>query len=143
MRILGLDFGSRTIGVAVSDPFGWSAQGLEIIRREDENNLKKSIARIKELCDEYSPEIIVLGYPKNMNNTEGERAEKTKAFKKRLEKELKIRVELEDERLTTMGAERILIEADLSRKRRKEVIDKQAAVLILQSYLDAHPQKEI
>ena len=78
-----------------------------------------------------------------MNNTEGERAEKTKAFKKRLEKELKIRVELEDERLTTMGAERILIEADLSRKRRKEVIDKQAAVLILQSYLDAHPQKEI
>ena len=73
MRILGLDFGSRTIGVAVSDPFGWSAQGLEIIRREDENNLKKSIARIKELCDEYSPEIIVLGYPKNMNNKESER----------------------------------------------------------------------
>ena len=123
MRILGLDFGSKTIGVAVCDPFGWTAQGLEIIRREEENNLKKSIARISELCREYAVESIVLGLPKNMNNTEGERVEKTLAFKKRLEKELKLPVELWDERLSTVAAERSLLEADLSRAKRKKVID--------------------
>lgn len=90
MRILGLDFGSKTIGVAVCDPFGWTAQGLEIIRREEENNLKKSIARISELCREYAVESIVLGLPKNMNNTEGERVEKTLAFKKKTWKGIKI-----------------------------------------------------
>ena len=141
MRILGLDFGSKTIGVAVCDPFGWTAQGLEIIRREEENNLKKSIARISELCREYAEESIVLGLPKNMNNTEGERVEKTLAFKKRLEKELKLPVELWDERLSTVAAERSLLEADLSRAKRKKVIDKMAAMYILQGYLDSKPKK--
>lgn len=141
MRILGLDFGSKTIGVAVCDPFGWTAQGLEIIRREEENNLKKSIVRISELCREYAVESIVLGLPKNMNNTEGERVEKTLAFKKRLEKELKLPVELWDERLSTVAAERSLLEADLSRAKRKKVIDKMAAMYILQGYLDSKPKK--
>lgn len=141
MRILGLDFGQKTIGVAVSDPFGWTAQGVEIIRRQEEENLKKSIARISELCQEYSVELIVLGYPKNMNNTLGPRAEKTQAFKKRLEKELKIQVELWDERLSTVAAERNLLEADLSRAKRKQVIDKMAAVFILQGYLDSNSKK--
>jgi putative Holliday junction resolvase len=143
MRILGLDFGMKTIGVAVSDPLGWTAQGLEIIRREEENNLKKSIVRLKEICSQYEVESIVLGYPKNMNNTEGERVEKTKQFKKRLEKELKLPVELWDERLSTVGAERILLEADLSRAKRKNVIDKMAAVFILQGYLDSKPSKPL
>ena len=141
MRILGLDFGSKTIGVAVCDPFGWTAQGLEIIRREEENNLKICIARISELCREYAVESIVLGLPKNMNNTEGERVEKTLAFKKRLEKELKLPVELWDERLSTVEAERSLLEADLSRAKRKKVIDKMAAMYILQGYLDSKPKK--
>jgi putative Holliday junction resolvase len=143
MRILGLDFGMKTIGVAVSDPLGWTAQGLEIIRREEENNLKKSIVRLKEICSQYEVESIVLGYPKNMNNTEGERVEKTKQFKKRLEKELRLPVELWDERLSTVGAERILLEADLSRAKRKNVIDKMAAVFILQGYLDSKPKKPL
>ncbi|MBQ8941144.1 MAG: Holliday junction resolvase RuvX [Firmicutes bacterium] len=141
MRVLGLDFGEKTIGVAVSDPFGWTAQGLEIIRRKEENNLVASMARIKELCAEYGAELIVLGFPKNMNNTEGPRVEKTKQFKKRLEKELKLPVELWDERLSTMGAERTLLEADISRAKRKKVIDKQAAVFILQGWLDCNAHK--
>ncbi|MBQ7264961.1 MAG: Holliday junction resolvase RuvX [Firmicutes bacterium] len=141
MRILGLDFGSTTTGVAVSDPFGWTAQGVEIIRRQDEDNLKKTIERIKEICKEYSCTQIVLGLPKNMNNTEGERAEKTRSFKKRLEKEVKLPVILWDERLSTVAAERTLLEADISRKKRKKVIDKQAAVFILQGYLDSKPSQ--
>ena len=141
MRVLGLDFGEKTIGVAVSDPFGWTAQGLEIIRRKEENNLVASMARIKELCAEYGAELIVLGFPKNMNNTEGPRVEKTKQFKKRLEKELKLPLELWDERLSTMGAERTLLEADISRAKRKKVIDKQAAVFILQGWLDCNAHK--
>lgn len=140
MRILGLDFGQKTIGVAVSDPFGWTAQGVEIVRRQEENNLKKSIERIKAICQEYQVDYIVLGYPKNMNNTLGERVEKTEQFKKRLEKELKLKVELWDERLSTVGAERSLLEADLSRAKRKKVIDKMAAVFILQGYLDSKPK---
>lgn len=140
MRILGLDFGQKTIGVAVSDPFGWTAQGVEIIRRREEENLKKSIERIKTICNEYGVELIVLGYPKNMNNTIGERAEKTQSFKKRIEKELGIEVELWDERLSTVAAERGLLEADLSRAKRKQVIDKMAAVFILQGYLDSKPR---
>ncbi|MBR1443896.1 MAG: Holliday junction resolvase RuvX [Firmicutes bacterium] len=141
MRILGLDFGEKTVGVAVSDPFGWTAQGIEIIRREDENNLKKSINRIGELIKEYEIEKIVLGYPKNMNNTEGERVEKTKNFKKRLEKNFKKEVILWDERLSTVAAQRGLIEADVSREKRKKVIDKMAAVFILQGYLDSIAKK--
>lgn len=136
MRILGLDFGQKTIGVAVSDSLGWTAQGVEIIRREGEENLKASIARIAQLCEEYGVESIVLGYPKNMNNTIGDRAKKSERFKKRLKKELGLPVKLWDERLSTVAAERDLIEADVSRAGRKEVIDKMAAVFILQGYLD-------
>lgn len=141
MRILCLDFGMKTIGVAVSDPFGWTAQGVEIIRRKEENNLKESIERLKVICEEYQVEQIVLGYPKNMNNTLGERVEKTEAFKKRIKKELKLPVILWDERLSTVAAERGLLEADLSRAKRKKVIDKMAAVFILQGYLDSKPKK--
>lgn len=136
MRILGLDFGQKTIGVAVSDSLGWTAQGVEIIRREEEENLKASVARIAQLCEEYGVEGIVLGYPKNMNNTIGDRAKKSERFKKRLKKELGLPVKLWDERLSTVAAERDLIEADVSRAGRKEVIDKMAAVFILQGYLD-------
>ena len=136
MRILGLDFGQKTIGVAVSDALGWTAQGVEIIRRDEEENLKASIARIAELCKQYEIESIVLGYPKNMNNTVGDRAKKSERFKKRLKKELRLPVKLWDERLSTVAAERDLIAADVSRAGRKEVIDKMAAVFILQGYLD-------
>ncbi|MEI3163280.1 MAG: Holliday junction resolvase RuvX [Lachnospirales bacterium] len=141
MRILGLDFGMKTIGVAVSDPFGWTAQGVEIIRRQDENNLKASIERLKEICHKYEIEQIVLGCPKNMNNTEGERVKKTVAFKKRIKKELQLPVKMWDERLSTVAAERDLLEADVSRAKRKLVIDKMAAVFILQGYLDSLAQK--
>lgn len=138
MRILGLDFGEKTIGVAISDPFGWTAQGLEIIRRDKEESVNKSIERIGQIIKEYGVLKVVLGYPKNMNNTIGERGEKTQAFKQKLEKTFKdIEVILWDERLSTVGAERSLLEADLSRKKRKNVIDKMAAVFILQGYLDS------
>lgn len=138
MRILGLDFGTKTTGVAVSDPFGWTAQGLEIIRRQDENHLKPTLARLGELCSEYKVEKIVLGLPKNMNNTLGERGEKTLLFKEKLEARLKIPVVIWDERLSTVAAEGFLLEADVSRKKRKQVIDKLAATIILQNYLDAN-----
>ena len=136
MRALGLDFGQKTIGVAVSDSLGWTAQGVEIIRREEEDDLKASVERIGELCRQYGIEIIILGYPKNMNNTAGDRAKKSERFKKRLKKELKLPVKLWDERLSTVAAERDLLEADVSRTNRKKVIDKMAAVFILQGYLD-------
>lgn len=138
MRILGLDFGTKTTGVAVSDPLGFTAQGLEIIRRTDSYNLKPTINRIKEICEEYKVEKIVLGFPKNLNNTEGERCQHTLVFKKKLEQALALPVDLWDERLTTMEAENVLLAADVSRGRRKQVIDKLAAVLILQNYLQAH-----
>ena len=138
MRILGLDFGTKTTGVAVSDPLGFTAQGLEIIRRTDSYNLKPTINRIKEICEEYKVEKIVLGFPKNMNNTEGERCQHTLVFKKKLEQALALPVDLWDERLTTMEAENVLLAADVSRGRRKQVIDKLAAVLILQNYRQAH-----
>lgn len=137
MRILGLDYGTKTTGVAVSDPMGWTAQGLEIIRRQEEEHLKATINRIAELCAEYKVEKIVLGLPKNMNNTVGERGEKTLLFKEKLEARLKLPVIMWDERLSTVAAESILIEADMSRKKRKNVIDKLAATIILQNYLDA------
>ena len=137
MRILGLDFGDNTVGVAVSDLMGWTAQGLEVIRRKEPDNLKATIKRIEEICEEYNVEKIILGLPKNMNNTLGERAEKTIRFQKRLQKEIEISVDLWDERLSTMFAERTLIEADVSRKKRRKVIDKMAAVYILQGFLDS------
>lgn len=137
MRILGLDFGSKTTGVAVSDPMGWTAQGLEIIRRQEEEHLKATLKRIEEICKEYKVEKIVLGLPKNMNNTLGERGEKTLLFKEKLEARLHLPVEMWDERLSTVAAESVLLEADVSRAKRKNVIDKLAATIILQNYLDA------
>ena len=137
MRIMGLDFGSRTTGVAVSDPLGITAQGVETIVRKDENKLRQTCARIEELIKEYEIEEIVLGYSKNMNNTAGERAEKTEAFKAMLERRTGKPVILWDERLTTIAAERVLMESGVRRENRKAVVDKIAAVLILQGYLDS------
>jgi putative Holliday junction resolvase len=138
LRILGLDYGDKTIGVAVSDPFGWTAQGVEIIRRENPAEYKKSLRRLGELIEEYHAEAIVLGYPKNLDNSEGERCEKTKAFCERLKNRFpKTEVVLWDERFSTVAAERALREANLSHGQRKRVIDKMAAVHILQGYLNS------
>lgn len=137
MRIMGLDFGDKTVGVAVCDPFGWTAQGVTTLTRKEEKNLVATVSGLKKIIEEYKVEKIVLGLPKNMNNTEGERVEKTLMFKRRLEREFGIEVVTWDERLTTLGAQRILMEAEVSKKKQKKVIDKMAAVLILQSYLDA------
>ena len=136
MRILGLDFGSKTVGVAVSDGLLLTAQGVETIERKDENKLRKTCARIEELIREYESTEIVLGLPKNMNNTEGERVEKTKAFGEMLERRTGLPVHYWDERLTTVAAEQILMESGVRRENRKAVIDKVAAGLILQGYLD-------
>lgn len=136
MRILGLDYGSRTVGVAVSDPLLVTAQGVETITRKEENKLRQTLARIEELCREQEADRIVLGYPKNMNNTVGERAVKTEEFKEMLERRTGLPVILWDERLTTVSAERVLQESGVRRENRKEYIDKIAAVFILQSYLD-------
>lgn len=138
MRILGLDYGTKTTGVAVSDPLGWTAQGVEIIRRQEEEHHKATLNRIAEICEQYKVEKIVLGLPKNMNNTIGERGEKTLLFKEKLEAKLKLPVVTWDERLSTVAAESVLLEADVSRKKRKNVIDKLAATIILQNYLDAN-----
>lgn len=137
MRVMACDYGSKTIGIAVSDPFGWTAQGVEIIRRKEEDDLADSFVRIKQLIQEYSVEKIVVGLPKNMNNTLGERVEKTLEFVEKLEKEITLPIITWDERLSTVGAERVLLEADLSRAKRKKVIDKMAAAYFLQGYLDA------
>ena len=136
MRILGLDFGSKTVGVAVSDGLLLTAQGVETIERKDESKLRKTCARIEELIAEYEVTEIVLGLPKNMNNTEGERVEKTKAFGEMLERRTGLPVHYWDERLTTVAAEQILMESRVRRENRKAVIDKVAAGLILQGYLD-------
>ena len=141
MRILGLDYGSVTVGVAVSDPLGITAQGLETITRPGENKLRRTLARIAELAEQYQAEKIVLGFPKNMNNTVGERGERTLEFQKQLERRTGLPVILWDERLTTKAANRALMEAGVRRENRKEVIDQIAAVLILQSYLDSVGKK--
>ena len=135
MRILGLDYGSKTVGVAISDPLGITAQGVETIWRKQENHLRQTLARIEELVSEYHVEKIVLGYPKNMNNTIGERAQKSLEFKEMLETRTGLEVIMWDERLTTIEANEILIESGVRREDRKKVIDKIAATLILQSYL--------
>ena len=137
MRIMGLDFGSRTTGVAVSDPLGITAQGVETIVRKDENKLRQTCARIEELIKEYEIEEIVLGYPKNMNNTAGERAEKTEAFKAMLERRTGKPVILWDERLPTVEANRTLMESKVRRENRSKYVDMIAAVFILQGYLDS------
>ena len=136
MRVMGLDYGSKTIGVAISDPLGLTAQGIEIIRREEENKLRKSLRRIEELIEEYQVEEIVLGFPKNMNNTVGERAEKSLEFKEMLEKRTGLPVIMWDERLTTVAADKTMMEAGIRRENRKDYVDMIAATLILQGYLD-------
>ena len=137
MRIMGLDYGSKTIGVAVSDPLGLTAQGVEIIRREEENKLRKSLRRVEELVKKYEVEKIVLGFPKNMNNTIGERAEKSLQLKETLERRLGLPVVMWDERLTTVEANRTLMEPGVRRENRGKYVDMIAAVFILQGYLDA------
>jgi putative Holliday junction resolvase len=136
MRKMGLDFGSKTVGVAVSDPLLITAQGIEIIRRKSEDKLRQTLARIEELIVEYEVDEIVLGYPKNMNDTLGERIEKTMAFKEMLERRTGLAVQLWDERLTTVAADKAMIEAGIRREERKEHVDRIAAVFILQGYLD-------
>ena len=137
IRIMGLDFGSKTVGVAVSDPLGITAQGIEIVRRTSENKLRKTLARIEELVTEYEVTEIVLGFPKNMNNTIGERAEKSLAFKEMLERRTGLPVVMWDERLTTVAANRTLIEGGVRRENRKDYVDMLAAVYILLGYLDS------
>lgn len=132
-----MDYGSKTIGVAISDPLGLTAQGVEIIRREDENKLRKSLRRIEELVKQYEVEELVLGFPKNMNNTIGERAEKSLQLKETLERRLGLPVVMWDERLTTVEANRTLMETGVRRENRGKYVDMIAAVFILQGYLDA------
>lgn len=141
MRIMGLDVGSKTVGVALSDPFGWTAQGIEIIRI-DEAVGEFGFDRLKELVEEYEVDSFVVGLPKNMNNSIGPRAEASLAYGEKLERLFHLPVYYQDERLTTVQAERMLIqEADTSRNKRKKVIDKLAAMMILQNYLDANSRK--
>ena len=137
MRILGLDYGSKTVGVAVSDPLGLTAQKVETIWRKQENKLRRTLARIEELIAEYEVEKIVLGFPKNMNNTVGERAEKALEFGEMLKKRTGLEVIMWDERLTTVEADRTLIEAGVRRENRKQYLDGIAAEFILQGYLDS------
>lgn len=137
MRIMGLDYGSKTVGVAVSDPLGLTAQGIETICRKEENKLRKTLARIEELVKEYEVEKIVLGLPKHMNNDLGERAEKSLEFQEMLMRRTGLEVVMWDERLSTASAERTLIESQVRREDRKKYVDKIAAVFILQGYLDA------
>ncbi len=136
MRIMGLDFGSKTVGVAVSDSLFVTAQGVEIIRRKEENKLRQTLARIEELITEYEVGEIVLGLPKNMNATEGARVDLTMEFKEKLERRTGLPVYMWDERLTTVAADRAMMEAGVRRENRKDYVDMIAASLILQGYLD-------
>lgn len=136
MRWMGLDFGSKTVGVAVSDPLGLTAQPVEIVRRKSENKLRQTLARIEELIREYWVTELVLGFPKNMNNTLGERAAKSLEFKEMLERRTGLPVVMWDERLTTVEANRAMIEGKVRREERGRYVDAIAAVLILQGYLD-------
>lgn len=137
MRILGLDYGSKTVGVAISDPLLITAQGVEIIRRESEGKIRKTYQRIEELCKQYEVEKIVLGYPKNMNGTDGERAQKSLEFKDALERRTGIPVIMWDERLTTVSADNAMMESGIRRENRKEYVDEIAAMIILQNYLES------
>lgn len=140
--MIGLDYGSKTVGVAISDPTGFLATPVETIKREEEVNLKQTVRRIRALCEENDVHTIVLGLPKNMNDTLGERAELTIAFQKRLQRDLYlVEVLLWDERLTTRQAEIPMLEAGMRFNKRKRVVDQMAAALILQSYLDAHQKQ--
>ena len=132
-----MDYGSKTVGVAVSDALLMTAQGIETIHRKEENKLRQTLARIEALAKEYEVEKIVLGFPKHMNNTIGDRAEKSLELKEKLERRTGLPVVMWDERLTTVQAERVLIESSVRRENRKQYIDKIAAAFILQSYLDS------
>lgn len=141
MRTMGLDVGSKTVGIAVSDPFGWTAQGIEIIRINEEKEYF-GFDRLGELVKEYQITKFVVGLPKNMNNSIGPRAEASMAYAEKIKELFGLPVEFQDERLTTVQAERMLVEqADVSRSKRKKVIDKLAAVMILQNYLDRTSNK--
>ena len=142
MRIMGLDFGSKTVGVAISDALLITAQGIEIIERKEENKLRKTLARIEELIVEYEVEEIVLGLPKNMNDSLGVRAELSMEFKDKLERRTGLPVTMWDERLTTVAADKAMMEAGIKREHRKEHVDKIAACFILQGYLDYRKNKE-
>lgn len=137
MRIMGLDYGTKTVGVAVSDPLGITAQPMETIERKSENKLRKTLARIEALVEEYGVEKFVLGFPKHMNNDIGERAEKALEFGEMLQRRTGLEVVMWDERLTTVEAERTLIESGVRRENRKQFVDQIAAVFILQGYLDS------
>ena len=144
MRVMGLDFGSKTVGVAVSDPLLVTAQGVETVFRKSPDKLRQTLARIQELAAEYEVDRIVLGYPKHMNNTEGERCEKTKEFARMLEQRTGLAVDLWDERLTTAAAGQVMMQSGVRRQERKAYVDKIAACLILQGYLDMlHCQEEM
>ena len=134
MRVLGLDVGDRTIGVAVSDPLGFTAQGITTIRRK---SIETDIAQIVDICSQYNVETIVSGLPKNMNGTIGEQAQKVQSFCEVLKETVNIEIKFWDERLTTVAAHRVMLEADMSRKKRKSIVDKIAATYILQGYLDS------
>ena len=136
MRIMGLDFGSKTVGVAVCDPLGITAQMVETIFREEESKVRRILARIVKEVRECEIEAIVLGYPKNMNNSQGERVRKTEEFQESLKMRTGLEVILWDERLTTVAAERVLMECGVRRENRKEKVDQIAAAMILQGYLD-------
>ncbi len=142
MRIMGLDYGTKTVGVAVSDALGLTAQAIETIRRKEENKLRRTCARIEELIEIYGVEKIVLGFPKHMNNDIGERAEKSLEFKDMLHRRTGLEIIMWDERLTTVEAERSLIESNVRREHRKRHIDQIAAVFILQGYLDLTHMKQ-
>ena len=137
MRTLGLDYGSKTVGVAVTDPLGMTAQGVEIIRRQKENHLRKTYQRIRELCEQYDVEKIVLGLPLNMDDTMGDRAEKTLEFKNELERRLSVPVLLVDERLTTVEAIEIMDDAGIKVSEREKYVDMIAATIILQDYMNS------
>ena len=137
MRIMGLDLGSKTVGVAISDPLLITAKGIEIIRRKEENKLRQTLARIEALIVEYEVDTIVLGLPKNMNDTLGERAQLSLEFKEKLERRTGLPVVMWDERLTTVAADKAMMEAGIRRENRKDYVDKIAACLILQGYLDS------
>ncbi len=136
MRVIGLDYGTKTVGVAISDEMKLIAQPLVTIERKQANKLRQTYAAIEQIIMEQQVELIVLGYPKNMNNTEGERVEATKEFKEALERRTGLEVVLVDERLTTVEANRILEDTGVAVSARKEHIDKMAAAIILQNYLD-------
>ena len=136
MRILGLDFGSKTVGVAVTDPLGYTAQGVEIIRRDSPNKLRKTLAKIEQLVEQYNIEKIVLGYPVMLSGTEGERVKKTKEFGTMLERRTGLEIVFQDERLTTVEAYEIMDEAGIKKQDRYKYVDQIAATIILEDYIN-------